>query len=460
MRRNASMAPHDGGRLGAWILWIAVFLGGCGIAWLIPPFQSPDENAHLGRAALIADGRWLLERKDGSDSGGYFDKGLIRFQIAHVPMIEDPRARMTPEARADVEALRWDRQELFFTPIAGTGYYLPVVYLPQALALWVGERLDLSVLNSYRLARLMALAATLGLLAAACRILKPNVLTWALMLLPMTVFQAVSPTLDGLASALAVLTLALFLRAVEHPAGRTAPPAWGLAVALLLLCTSRIHVLPLLALPFYLAWRRRSWRECALAALLLMACVGWVLFTLRTTVDTRIAREHSTTFLVGHYLRAPWEFVQVIWRTVTDPGIREFYLQSFIGKLGWLDTLLAPRAYTWLWAGLGACAVASLSVVTLRQDAGARAMLLLASAGSVALVFFALLVTWNAHPAATIQGVQGRYFLVPAMTAAAALSGTAAPRTWSPWWRSTPLLLAFAAAALWSLVAALLLRYH
>ncbi|WP_169070692.1 hypothetical protein [Candidatus Accumulibacter contiguus] len=40
---------------------------------------------------------------------------------------------------------------------------------------------------------------------------------------------------------------------------------------------------------------------------------------------------------------------------------------------------------------------------------------------SILLIFLALLVTWNAHPASVINGVQGRYFIVPALLIAYSL---------------------------------------
>ena len=41
--------------------------------------------------------------------------------------------------------------------------------------------------------------------------------------------------------------------------------------------------------------------------------------------------------------------------------------------------------------------------------------------GSALLAFFALAVTWNDYPVRVIEGLQGRYFIIPAMLLAAAL---------------------------------------
>jgi uncharacterized membrane protein len=42
-------------------------------------------------------------------------------------------------------------------------------------------------------------------------------------------------------------------------------------------------------------------------------------------------------------------------------------------------------------------------------------VLALTAFGSLAAIFLALLVTWTPHPAQTIDGVVGRYLLIPAL---------------------------------------------
>ena len=71
---------------------------------------------------------------------------------------------------------------------------------------------------------------------------------------------------------------------------------------------------------------------------------------------------------------------------------------------------------------------------------------------------FALLVTWTPYPASTIEGIQGRYFIVPALAAAYALAppqGTPKPARW-PWAG----VAVFGAVALYALIDTLLRRYH
>jgi uncharacterized membrane protein len=48
--------------------------------------------------------------------------------------------------------------------------------------------------------------------------------------------------------------------------------------------------------------------------------------------------------------------------------------------------------------------------------------MLSSAAGMLFIVFFSVLVTWTPHPAAVIEGVVGRYFLIPGILIAYALT--------------------------------------
>jgi hypothetical protein len=88
-----------------------------------------------------------------------------------------------------------------------------------------------------------------------------------------------------------------------------------------------------------------------------------------------------------------------------------------------------------------------------------------AALASLPLVFLALLLSWSAFPATRVEGVQGRYFIAPALLAAMALAPAAQRRPRSTWRRvaGTGAVLACAAGIVTSALAfftALAQRYH
>ena len=83
-----------------------------------------------------------------------------------------------------------------------------------------------------------------------------------------------------------------------------------------------------------------------------------------------------------------------------------------------------PSFYPWIAGGLLLCMVMGTSLPANKRDAVFRLSLLAIAALSFLLIFFALLVTWTPHPAHVITGVQGRYFLVPALLLGYVLGGS------------------------------------
>ena len=460
-------------------LWAMAFMLATGLSWLIPPMQSPDETSHVARAYLLAQGHWLLQpaprniaapidaevatfvRRLGgqADAGGLVDASLLRFMASNLKLVLDAKLRLPVAEQERLAALRWSDARIHFS-IPRTGYYFPLVYAPQAAGLAVGMALDWSVENSYRLARAVTLLFCFVLLAVACQLAPANPLALATLLLPMSLFQLLSPTLDGFTTSLGLLAISLFLYALAARAVDSWRSSLALAVCVFILVTSRTHLLPLLLLPFFVAWRRKSARDLYLASIVTVGSLAWVFFALHSTTDTLVVRSQSSSQLLAHYAMHPQDYFGIVWTTLSNPGVANFYQQSFIGILGWLDTPLPVISYSLLWLGLGACALVSVALPAGAADWSARCLLLVAAMASIGLIFLSQLVTWTAHPATLIEGVQGRYFVMPMVLLGYVLSGLAKGKTRLQGRLAALALSGFALCSLTALSMTLLSRYH
>ena len=460
-------------------LWALALMLATGLSWLVPPMQSPDETSHVARAYLLAQGHWLLKpaprnvaapidaevatfvRRLGGqvDAGGLVDASLLRFMASNLKLVLDAKLRLPVTEREHLAALRWSDARIHFS-IPRMGYYFPLVYAPQAAGLAVGMALDWSVEHSYRLARSATLLLCFVLLAVACRLTPPSPLALATLLLPMSLFQLLSPTIDGLTTSLGLLAISLFLRKTAASGSNSWRSSLALAVCVFVLVSSRTHLLPLLLLPLFVAWRKRSVRDFYLASVVTAGALAWVLFALHSTTDTLVVRSQSSSELLVHYAAHPTAFFKIVWATVSNPDAANFYQQSFIGILGWLDTSLPVISYPLLWLGLGACALVSVSPPVGSADWGARCLLLLAATTSIGLIFLSQLVTWTAHPATVIEGVQGRYFVMPMVLLGYALSGSAKPSSRLQGRLAALTLSGFTLCSLAALSMTLLSRYH
>ncbi|MBK6361575.1 MAG: DUF2142 domain-containing protein [Comamonadaceae bacterium] len=427
------------------LLWILAFLAAAGFSYFIPPMQSPDEMSHIERAYLISKGRFFLEklptvlvngprkyaedaafmeraRQHGGPIGGMVDQGLLQYIAFNFELVLDYNRKFSDSENNQISKIKWASNEEYHV-LPGAGYYFPAIYTPQALGFSIGRLFDLNVGNSYYLARGLVLAACFALFWLASRLLTPNPLAVAILFLPMSMFQMLSPTIDGLTTALAVLACSLFMAAADLSRGHPRFSSWGLALCVFILATARTHTLPLLVLPFYIAWVRRSPRDLYLGCTATAATLGWVLYAMNSTNDPRVAQE------------------------------------SFIGILGWLDTKLPHFFYPTLWLGLAICALVGISWHTLQRDWFPRLLLIGVALTSVCLIFLALLLTWTPHPTSLVQGVQGRYFVVPMILLAYSVSGFAVFRGPTHRVLTWVVLAGFALTALTALMMALFSRY-
>lgn len=401
-------------------LW-AVLLIICNtlVLWqVIPPFQSPDEFDHLKRAYLLTRGVFILETPVGGRSGGMIDQGLLDYMHFYHHLPAHMTEKVTDTMTHDAKQIRWAHQESF-SSASGTGYYFPLIYAPQSLALALGEWMDVSIATSYDLARLFVLISVSFLLWAAftCYPVPPWVL--ATLFLPMTMFQCASASLDAMAIALSVFSMAAFLKVMCGRSSSHVMLFYAALITLSIVVSSRVNLFPLFVLPLYVAYamRRVDAAVCTLAMVALN--LWWAAVAAKTTVHGAIVLEQPVREIVIYYmthLAALWD---VLYATTTQiPG----WGAGFIGVLGWLDTPFSIPVYILLVAGYVCIVYLSAFNGLFKKDLAIPLLLIVASGASVCITLAALLITFTPHPATMITGVQGRYFLIPVLMLAYAFS--------------------------------------
>ncbi len=394
---------------------------------ITPPFQAPDEFNHVERAYLLSQGYILLKSVNGAPSGGEVDQGLLDYMATFRPMAAHADRKISASELAAASEIRWSNSKSQFETPVNMAYYFPLLYLPSAMGMKLGRAFDLTVDHSYRLARLLTLCTCLVILFFAFRLYPPPIFVLVLLALPMNLFLFSAAVLDGMATSVAVLALSAFMRIVADKGKATDGVIRVLIVSIALVAAARANLLPLLLLPFaaYLLVRRRS--TLVWAAVCSLFVLGWTFWTVKFTVFPPDPRNVDHLARLFSYVLHPWTFLGIVYATLTDPGIFTYYVYSFIGTLGWLDAPLPAAAYR-LFEGLIALTLlSSVSWRALRIDWKWRSMVALCVLASVLLTFLALLVEWTVGPATRVDGVQGRYFIIPALMLAYALLSEAQP---------------------------------
>src|SRR4051812_22448920 len=163
---EAQLAPLLSRRLLPWLFILVALPIGLALALLTPPFQNPDEGGHFLRATQIAGGELVGRRLDGGTSGGRVDGAAYDAALLFAPLAGHAERRVDPAVMAQAAAIRWGAppRDVGFP---NTVLWSPALYVPAAAAVRVGQALDLTVLATLRLCRLVNLALAIALAALA-----------------------------------------------------------------------------------------------------------------------------------------------------------------------------------------------------------------------------------------------------------------------------------------------------
>ena len=378
------------------------------LAPMMPPFQNADEGAHALRADQISHGVLL-----GHGQGGSVDAGL-RDKVAAFDMIRSHADRKV--TRAMYAPVDWGgRVEAGF---ANTAIYPPVFYLPAAAALAAARIMNLSVLHGLILARLAggAVVIVAGTIAIA---LAEDGASWifAILLLPMSLGLTAALSQD--APMLAATALAVVLcRRVATP--RT------------LIAASLLFALVAMARPPYVAFavvllgvRAPLIHRWAAVLFVTAATVCWGLLAAPLTQFTHVGQIDPSEQL-HHLMSAPQQIPALL--AATWQASHLGLLIGFIGSLGWLDVNL-PR---WYYRAAILMLMVALLVFVMGIRWQDRAMLLVPAAilAACGLVALAEYLTWSGVGTPRIEGLQGRYFLAPALLIAALPSAAQRKLPW------------------------------
>ena len=178
----------------------------------IPHGQSPDEFSHITRATSLAHGNFILkaDSKTNQIAGEYVNKNLLEYynKLSKIPFHYEEK--YTKALKEDIRKIRFN-DEYVYKSVAGAAVYFPLSYLPQAIAIFAGEKLHLRVSGVISAARILNLIAIISLILIAARLWALPLLAGIVLLMPMCLFQMTTVSSDGLHFAMVVLIVCLFL---------------------------------------------------------------------------------------------------------------------------------------------------------------------------------------------------------------------------------------------------------
>ncbi len=407
-----------GRRIGA-AAFVTLLLFGAAFSVLLPPFASPDEQAHCATAYRYAN--VLLGEASLNEQPIEKSIGFVTYRVAF---------RAGDAAVFDSLGTReysFDRfyRPVFFAPAASNGGavvretivypYAVTGYIATACGFFVARLLNLSAVPMLYLARFFNLALCAGLIAlAVSRAKAMRRVLLVIALFPMTLNLISSLSADAPAIALGLLAFAELTRL--FPAGKPlrAADLWPLALLFALLCPLKIHFAPLSLSVLALGKKRfASAKSYLLGALLvLLPCALFCALANLTSfagVLSGTGGYHGDGYSVAFLFTNPGEALAMIARSFVRqlPALALCMPGHLLGQL----TVALPSYYFTLLYLLLVFAAA------FRADGEpglpARARWLFPSlAALVVLASYCIMLVWWTPPGSNIvEGVQGRYFL-------------------------------------------------
>ncbi len=385
-----------------------------GTAFLLitPPFTAPDEFPHFARAYQISEARLSVT---GAGNPASVPRSLAQLQVQAERWWPWRKRTRVRDSGALVSLLRQPLAPADRVYIKNRSLYSPVAYAAPAIALLPARLLEPSPLLLVYVARAANLIAWIGLVWLAIRL--APVRRWALCalcLMPMTLFQAAVVSADALTNGLAILfaTWVAHVAFVESARLERADAA-GLVTVAALLGLAKPGYWPLAAAvlcipaPRFAGAARRFafWAAVGVAAVL--PSLLWLAYVraAEAPVPHPVANpEGQIRYVLGN----PLAMLDVF--TATLRAKLHLYVMSFVGVLGRLDIFLPRPLYFVYPAALVALAVADGTDPPALSPGRRLAFVALFLAGSASMMLVGY-VGWNEVGAATIEGIQGRYFL-------------------------------------------------
>jgi hypothetical protein len=401
-------------------------------ALIVPPGQSPDETAHLARAAGLLHGAILGVRKNGIDpntgkiellTGVKVDTGLLIAAFDKTTEIEG-RAVMTAGDFSAMRARPPDHDKAF-ADLPNTATYFPVAYVPATLGLALGLAVHASPFVCFMLARFAGLLAFLALGVLTLWIAAfGEALLLTVLLMPMTLFLAGTVNQDGVLAAMVCLACAALTRnsrgyrllgLVVFALFLMAKPPYSLMLG--------VFLLPLFGPGFWVRVRDVA-MACVPVLVWVVEIAAFVIVPFDRPIyhpgalyagDRGILLDHANTAMNLHILLSPpARLITLPWHTARILGAQE--LREMIGVLGPLQINLSGAVYR-LWSVCGIAALAGL-VFSRRPvvfSPGAAAVNFLSVGFLVAVTCWLMMImfylSWTNVGLDYIDGLQGRYLL-------------------------------------------------
>ena len=381
-----------------------VFLSVC-----TPPFQTPDEDVHFKRAYQVSNG--ILFHADGGEVDEAIDEAISPYsQLPHNTEVKLTAANEDAGAR-----VKWTGKKVY--RVFATSSYAPTGYIPQALGIVLGRLMNLSVVSTLLLSRLLngAFAISISTLAL-CWCGRGRLVMFTILLMPMTMSLFGSCNQDASTISLACLAFAILSRQIEEDRPFSLRMSVAFALTLLVISIARPPYAAFL-LAFLIpgmvpqSSRLPGWLSKLLFIGLpfVLTSAWWFAAILSTKAKYQLPGIYGTVDPKAQLLFV-FHHPGVLLATLGKSQIYVTLLAGIIANLGWLDTKM-PFYYYMVMILILLVAMTGEIAYRGRFRRSAMVSMFLATPIAAAGIIFSAYLLWDAVGSEILLGVQGRYFI-------------------------------------------------
>ncbi len=314
---------------------------GLTLVFLIPPFQSPDEQSHFFRAWEISEGKLVSNDKCTHKIPSNFNKFSASVALEKIPGQKDKKYNFFKKYR---EADKYKPSDKYKEKEGCSCTYAPVSYIPQVLAILLGKLFGSSFVKIYYLGRIFNLLGYLILVYLAISI-APYFKNIFLMLglVPMAISQAASFSSDGMVIGFSFLLIAygIYLAFSPRVPNITSKNIVVFTILSVIVSLAKVAYFYLFAVFLLVPFKKFSSKKKWLTSFLIVALAGILSLSiwlyLNKDIEVPIYATSSEiwnqlNFILSHPLSYLYTFLHFtfIFNFV-------FYLQGIYGILGILD---------------------------------------------------------------------------------------------------------------------------
>lgn len=327
---------------------ILSFIFGVILTFIIPPFQVADEQNHFFRIYQLSEFE-IVGKKQGNSSGGYVPDDIVNMSRDLQGYIIAGQPLKFPVKKLNKY---WNKKTNFenkqFIDFRNTVLYSPIVYVPQVVGFKIAKFINYSPLLMIYFGRLFNLFVFIAL--SYCAIKLTPIYKWGfvmLALMPMTIYQASSLSADSLCTGMSFLFIAFILNCAllkQNITNKNILTILLMAV-ILGLCKSAYFFLIFLFLIIPIDKFKSKIKYFTsfflITAISAIISIIWSFIVNSIYIPVIIwANPHEQLISM---ITNPQNFIIAFINSILNFGI----LPSFVGNLGWMDSML-PLVYVFM----------------------------------------------------------------------------------------------------------------